>query len=286
MCAYIVQPVKEIAQSRNSFIAAKEVQRKIDNFSSVNTFKHTSSKKYPHTHSIEVTNVSYKYEDSSKYALKDISLFLEQGKKYALIGENASGKTTLTKLLGGIISNYEGEIKIGGISMHALGIDTIRRYIAVISQKVFLFNDSIKNNITLYKDYNENEITSVIEKTGLAYMLSKLPERIETVVSENGNNFSGGEAQRIAAARAILWDTPIVICDEANSSLDSKNSRFLEDLILSQKDKTIVNITHQTTPDSLRKYDGIILLRAGHLEAFDTYENLITSSDYFKGLVC
>lgn len=286
LCAYIVQPVKEIAQYRNSFIAAKEVQKKILDFSRSETQEQYLNEKHPHSLNVDVVGVSYKYEREHRYALTDISLSLEQGKKYALIGENASGKTTFTKLLSGMLTNYEGEIKIGGISMHDLGMDTIRRYIAVISQKVFLFNDSIRNNITLYKEYDESEIEAVIKKAGLSQMISKLPCGIETMVSENGNNFSGGEAQRIAAARAILWDTPIIICDEANSSLDNKNSKFLEELIMKQKEKTIVNITHQTSSESLRGYDGIILLRAGRLEAFDTYDNLIVSNAYFKGLVC
>ena len=135
----------------------------------------------------------------------------------------------------------------------------------MIHQEVFLFDDTIRNNITLYKPFDEETVETACRLAGLKDVLDRLPDRLDTEVDENGARFSGGERQRIAAARAILHRKNLFLLDEATSALDSETTEFMEESILSLENITCIAVTHKSTPESLKKYDEILVMEHGKI---------------------
>lgn len=133
----------------------------------------------------------------------------------------------------------------------------------MIHQKTFLFNDSIRNNLTLWKSYTEQEITDAITKAGLADFIRALPKGLDTLIEENGSNFSGGECQRLAIARALLSGKDILLMDEATSSLDEQTAASVENRILSLENVTCISVTHRLSPETSKKYSSILKIEDG-----------------------
>ena len=207
---------------------------------------------------IKLEHLSFSYGQDMPNILDDISYTFEKGKKYALLGESGSGKSTLLKILANIHKNYKGKVIFDRE-------ENQERDITMIHQNIFLFDDSIKNNITLYQDFSEEEIQKVILAAGLQEVVKKLPEGIYTQVEENGKRFSGGEKQRIAIARALLHKKSVLLIDEATSSLDEKNTKMIEETILNLKDTTSITITHKLEKAMSLRYDKLLKLEKGKL---------------------
>lgn len=201
-------------------------------------------------------NVSFSYGDVP--AIDHVSQKFERGRKYAIVGRSGSGKSTLLKLLAGYYDNYSGRILANGESGRKVCA-------ALIHQEVFLFDDTIRNNITLYKPFDEETVETACRLAGLKDVLDRLPDRLDTEVDENGARFSGGERQRIAAARAILHRKNLFLLDEATSALDSETTEFMEESILSLENITCIAVTHKSTPESLKKYDEILVMEHGKI---------------------
>ena len=201
-------------------------------------------------------NVSFSYGDVP--AIDHVSQKFERGRKYAIVGRSGSGKSTLLKLLAGYYDNYSGRILADGESGRKVCA-------ALIHQEVFLFDDTIRNNITLYKPFDEETVETACRLAGLKDVLDRLPDRLDTEVDENGARFSGGERQRIAAARAILHRKNLFLLDEATSALDSETTEFMEESILSLENITCIAVTHKSTPESLKKYDEILVMEHGKI---------------------
>lgn len=211
---------------------------------------------------IRLEHLSFSYKKGESVILDDISYVFEKGKKYALIGESGSGKSTLLKIIGNIFRDYSGKVYFDDretSQWDATGD------ITMIHQNIILFDDTIKNNITLYKDYSEKEIQEAIKAAGLEEMIGKLPLGMETLVEEHGKRFSGGQRQRIAIAQALLHKKSVVLIDEATSSLDEKNTKIIEEAILSLKDTTSISITHKMDKSVGHRYDKILRLENGKL---------------------
>ena len=228
---------------------------------------------------IEVRNLKFYYENMN-YVLKDINFNIVKNKKYAIVGMSGCGKSTLMKILSKQLENYEGEVKFDGLNLNDLRGEDICKLVSIIHQNVFLFDDTIKNNITLFNDYDDYEVSNCMDKAGLGDFKDKLNMK----VGESGNLLSGGEKQRISIARALIRKTPILMLDEATSSLDSKTSYEIENTILDIKDQTVVIITHKLNESILKKYDGILVLKDGKLVESGKFEELINSKGYFYSL--
>lgn len=198
---------------------------------------------------ISLRNVSFKYDDRT--ILKNVSATFEKGKKYAILGKSGSGKSTLLKLLAGYYPEFEGEICTDELSV-------LPDRLAMIHQKTFLFNDSVRNNLTLWKSYTENEISEVIKKAGLKEVMEHLPQGLDTIIEENGSNFSGGECQRLAIARALLSGKDILLMDEATSALDEQTANAVESSILSLEDITCISVTHRLSRENMKKYSAVL----------------------------
>ncbi len=174
-----------------------------------------------------------------KEVLHGVNVCFEKGKKYAIVGSSGCGKSTLLKLLANYYKDYEGEILIGKQELRTIDRKSLSRKMAMIHQNVFLFEDTLRANITMFQEYPDEEIKAAVKKAELEKIVEDNPLGMEQMVCENGNNFSGGEKQRIAIARAILTRAEVLLLDEATSSLDAELSMQIEQLILSQKETTM-----------------------------------------------
>ena len=190
--------------------------------------------------------------------MKNVSATFEKGKKYAILGKSGSGKSTLLKLLAGYYPEFEGEICTDEIA-------ALPDRLVMIHQKTFLFNDSVRNNLTLWKSYTENEISEVIKKAGLKEVMEHLPQGLDTIIEDNGSNFSGGECQRLAIARALLSGKDILLMDEATSALDEQTANDVENSILSLENITCISVTHRLSRENMKKYSAVLKMDNGEL---------------------
>ena len=240
---------------------AFELSAKISELKSARPVLDTLHKKTGHKlkKHISLRNVSFKYDDRT--ILKNVSATFEKGKKYAILGKSGSGKSTLLKLIAGYYPEFEGKICTDEIA-------ALPDRLAMIHQKTFLFNDSVRNNLTLWKSYTEHEITEAVKKAGLKVFIENLPQGLDTIIEENGNNFSGGECQRLATARALLSGKDILLMDEATSSLDEQTANAVENSILSLENITCISVTHRLSPETMQKYSAVLTMDKGELHEY------------------
>lgn len=233
--------------------------------------------------SIKFKNVNFKY-DESKLALDNINIEFEKGKKYAIVGESGSGKSTIIRLLQKYYSNFQGEIKLDDVELRNIGTENLYDLTSIIHQNVFMFSGTIKDNITLYNDYTDEEVMKVIKIAGLYKLVSSLPKGIYEDVGENGNKLSGGEKQRISISRALIKNSSILLLDESTSALDNITSFEIEQAILSIKDLTAIVITHKLNEEVLSNYDKIYVLKGGRLLESGNFNTLMSNKGYFYSM--
>ena len=230
---------------------------------------------------IELSKVSFSY-DGEVNQIEDISVGFKPGKKYVIVGESGSGKSTLAKLIMGFYNN-EGEIRLDGVRLNDYHKKQLYSTVNYMQQDVFLFADSLYNNITLYNDYDDSRIEDVIDKSGLRELVDSLPERLSSKISENGNNLSGGEKQRIGIARALLSGAKYLVLDEVTASLDAIMENQIENTILDIDNVGSVIITHRLNPNLLNRCDEIIVLKDGKIAEMGSFKELMDSKGYFYG---
>ncbi|NLJ70239.1 MAG: ABC transporter ATP-binding protein [Clostridiaceae bacterium] len=212
---------------------------------------------------LEVKNLCFAY-DTNKPLLQNVNFTIEPGKKYLLRGPSGSGKTTLINILSGVITNYQGEILLDKINLSEIEPNSILASIAEMQQDVFLFEDTLLNNITLYQEVEdsqafETKITQVLKQAGLTQLVENLPNGLETLLEENGKNLSGGERQRISIARTLYKNSQIILADEPTSGLDPETGELIEQTLLALP-QTVVTISHRDYPGTSENYDYILLL--------------------------
>ena len=230
---------------------------------------------------ITFDRVSFGYEEG-KPVLKDISARFEAGKKYAIVGGSGSGKTTLLNLLMGGCSGYSGSVTVDGTELSAVDPDSLYDLLSLIGQNVFLFDDTIRRNLTMFRSFPDEAVASAAQRSGLAPVMEAKGEDYRC--GENGNGLSGGERQRISIARALLRRTPVLMLDEATAALDNRTAFEVTDAILKLEGLTRIVVTHRLEPKLLRQYDEILVLRDGRITERGTYENLMARTGYFYSL--
>ncbi len=207
---------------------------------------------------IELCNVDYFFNENKK-GLDSVSLRLDKGKHYVVTGKSGCGKSTLLKVISGYYTPSEGDILVDGDCCKHIPC-------ATVSQNVVLFSGTIKDNITLFNEFSDEEVMVAVEKAGLKDFVDALPNGLETQVEENGSSFSGGERQRISIARALIYDRQLLLFDEATSALDSQTAMNIEQTIRNLSGKTVIAVTHRTDPVTLGLYDKEIKMAAGKAE--------------------
>jgi len=226
--------------------------------------------------------LSFSYDEKS--TLKDISFKVHKGEKVAIVGQSGSGKTTILKLLLKYYNDFQGKIIIDNLDTESISTSSIYNLISVIQQDVFMFDTSIRNNITLFENYNNEEIDKVINASGLRNFIESLNNNVDSSIGENGCCISGGEKQRIAIARSLLKNTPILALDEATASLDNNTSYIIEKTLLDLEELTLLVITHKLSKQLLQKYNKIIVLKDGMIQEIGSFSELIDNKGYFYDL--
>ena len=217
-------------------------------------------------------------------ALDNINITFDKNKKYAIVGESGSGKSTLIKLLMRYYNDYEGKISIDNLNIKNIYSSDLYKNISMIQQNIFMFDDSIKENIRLYSNHDDKDILDACKRSGLDKLLNKLPNGINSLVGENGNKLSGGEKQRIAIARALINNTQILILDESTSALDNETAYNLENSLLNLENLTLITVTHKLIKNILNRYDEIIVMKNGKIIEKGNFEDLINIKGYFYSL--
>lgn len=277
---HIVNPLMFAIESYGKFKSVDKILNKIENtLISEENVETTEIKDFNNKISLE--DVSFKYDD--KKVLENISFDFEKGKKYALVGLSGSGKSTLMKLISKRIKANEGKICIDGTDLDEISRNSIINLISTINQNVFLFKGSIYDNITLFsKDYSEEKVKDVILKAELGKYLDRLYDK--ELISENANNLSGGEKQRISITRSLIKDTKIILADEILSSLDNEIAFSIEKGLLELENITLISVTHRLIKENLKQYDKILVLKDGKIEEKGNFEELMNFDSYFKKL--
>lgn len=243
-------------------------------------------KKFEH-HSYEICfeQLSFHYEGNARMILDDFDLVIPQGEKIAVLGRSGTGKTTLTKLLQGDLVPQQGEVLIGGIPSTQV-MEEYDSVLAVLDQAPHLFNTSILNNVRLGNlQSSDEEVLTALQQVGLQSLIDRLPNGADTMVEEGGKRFSGGEQQRIALARILLQDAPIVILDEPTVGLDPLTERALLDTIFEVLDgKTILWVTHHLI--GVNHVNRVLFLNQGSIEMEGTPQELMRDNAHFQHLYC
>lgn len=235
----------------------------------------------PFAEEIQLKNLNFGYEESN-LVLKDISMDFQKGKSYALVGPSGCGKSTVLNLLMGNVDNYVGSITFDGHELKNITKESLYEKIALVQQNVFIFNDTIKNNITLYRDINETDLNKVIQTAALEELIKK--HGLDYDCGENGRNLSGGEKQRISIARCLLSDIDILLLDEATSALDKKTASQVITSIQKIESITRIVVTHQLEPEILNAFDEVVVLHEGKIVERGNYETLIRQKGYLYSL--
>ncbi|MBS4198389.1 thiol reductant ABC exporter subunit CydC [Bacillus sp. FJAT-49732] len=233
---------------------------------------------------IILKNVTYQYQGQVAPALENISLSVQNGQKVAILGKSGAGKSTLLQLLLGALTPDSGNIQIGGYAPEMYGDDNITNILSVLNQKPYLFATSVKNNIRLGNQKATNEdINNVISDVKLEKYIQSLPIGIETQMEETGQRFSGGERQRIALARILLKNSPIVVLDEPTVGLDPlTEADLLNTIFAGLQNKTIIMITHHLI--GMEYMDQIIFLDEGKIAMSGTHEQLMAKNERYRHL--
>ena len=203
-----------------------------------------------------MTNVSLIFNETK--GLNNFSAVFKKGKKYLVVGESGSGKSTLLNIISGMYDEYDGEVMIEDEELKQVERNSLSHLVSLASQEVFLFNDTIRNNITLYREYSDEQIHNVLKQCGLENLIQELPDGLDTLVGENGSNFSGGEKQRINLARAFIRDSKILLLDEVSANLDSVTTDFIERTVLALEGKTVISVAHKMPEKLAELYDEVI----------------------------
>ncbi|MFT4022546.1 MAG: ABC transporter ATP-binding protein [Flavihumibacter sp.] len=242
-----------------------------------------SAKLETFTDKIEFRNVSFAYED--KTILHDINLVIEKGKTVALVGSSGSGKSTLADLIPRFHDVTGGEILIDGKDIRAYSLASVRAQLSIVTQEPILFNDTIRNNIAVAKpDATDEEIEAAARVANAHRFIVEKEEGYDTNIGDRGSKLSGGERQRLTIARALLKNPPILILDEATSSLDTESEKLVQDAIdRSMQDRTSIVIAHRLS--TIRHADEIVVLKDGRIVERGTHDSLMENPGFYRRLV-
>lgn len=278
----VVNPVFDIIDSLNNIKSVKKIENEI-----LLIIKETKPV-YPQEeilslNEITLNDVSFSYGNREN-ALSHISLTLEKGKKYAIVGETGSGKSTLLKLIQGYFDNFSGQIFYNGKDIRNMGQDRCFQLFCAINQEVFLFEGTIRENILFHENPKESFLQYVLNAVTLNETLEKNGIDLSYELSNNGENLSGGEREKIALARILAKNRDWLLLDEATASMDNETLLQIEKLLINLKDVTCISITHRYQRDILKNYDQIIVLKRGRIAEIGHYEELINKNGVFRSL--
>lgn len=232
---------------------------------------------------LKLDNITFEYNDDSPILIKNFSQTIKRGEKLALLGPSGIGKTTILQLILGDLSPQQGQVKINDLDISQIQVHR-EQIFSVLNQKPFLFNTTLLNNVRLGNEHKSDaEVKKALERVGLKDLIESLPDKYNTIVGENGSRFSGGEQERIALARILLQDAPIVLLDEPTVGLDPiTENDLLETFFDVLKDKTIIWVTHHL--QGINHVDHVVFMNSDEIEMEGAPEELYQSNAHFQEL--
>ncbi len=283
----MLQPIKSFGEMNNNIqIALASGKRMFDLMDAPRTISDNdqSLTRIAFEDKIEYHDVHFRYDGAAEPVLSGVNLTVEKKQKVALVGSSGAGKTTLVNLLPRFYEVGAGEIILDGVNIKRIRLESLRRLMGIVTQEVILFNDTVANNIAYGMDKIDIEQVKSAAKLANAYdFIMELPDQFDTIIGERGLMLSGGQRQRISIARAILKNPPILIFDEATSSLDSESEFLIQEAVENlMKDRTVLIIAHRLS--SIVNADKIIVMENGQVIDSGTHGTLLESSDRYRHL--
>lgn len=280
---FVVMPLNEIGMGMSKF---REGQATLNSFEVKDVIElQTGKTKEYFDDVISFSNVDFSYPNAEEKIFNNLSLQIKKGEKIAIVGMSGSGKSTLLNLLLRFYDVTSGYISIDNQDLQAISAESLYNLMTIVQQDVYIFDDTLKANITLSQSFTEDDIKKAVQQSGLESYILENELGLQTLCGENGSNLSGGERQRLSIARALIRKTPILLLDEATSSLDNKVTTEIENSILEIQDLTVLVVTHKLNKSMLKKYNRILFMKNGVIVEDGSFDNLMDRRGEFYKLV-
>ena len=280
---FVVMPLNEIGMGMSKF---REGQATLNSFEVKDVIElQTGKTKEYFDDVISFSNVDFSYPNAEEKIFNNLSLQIKKGEKIAIVGMSGSGKSTLLNLLLRFYDVTSGYISIDNQDLQAISAESLYNLMTIVQQDVYIFDDTLKANITLSQSFTEDDIKKAVQQSGLESYILENKLGLQTSCGENGLNLSGGERQRLSIARALIRKTPILLLDEATSSLDNKVTTEIENSILEIQDLTVLVVTHKLNKSMLKKYNRILFMKNGVIVEDGSFDNLMDRKGEFYKLV-
>ena len=279
---FVVMPLNEIGMGMSKF---REGQATLNAFEVKDvTGLQTGETKEYFDDVISFSNIDFSYPNAEEKIFNHLSLKIQKGEKIAIVGMSGSGKSTLLNLLLRFYDVTSGSISIDNIDLQAISAESLYNLMTIVQQDVYIFDDTLRANITLNKSFTDEEIKQAVQQSGLESYVLENESGLQTLCGENGSNLSGGQKQRLSIARALIRKTPILLLDEATSSLDNQVTTEIENSILDIQDLTAIVVTHKLNENILKRYDRILFMKAGVIVEDGSFGDLMDRRGEFYKL--
>ena len=279
---FVVMPLNEVGMGISKF---REGQATLDAFEvkDVTELQTGETKEY-FDDVISFSNIDFSYPNTEEKIFNHLSLKIQKGEKIAIVGMSGSGKSTLLNLLLRFYDVTSGHISIDNIDLQAISAESLYNLMTIVQQDVYIFDDTLRANITLNQSFTDEEIKQAVQQSGLESYVLENESGLQTLCGENGSNLSGGQKQRLSIARALIRKTPILLLDEATSSLDNQVTTEIENSILDIQDLTALVVTHKLNENILKKYDRILFINGGVIVEDGSFGDLMDRRGEFYKL--
>ena len=279
---FVVMPLNEVGMGMSKF---REGQATLDAFEvkDVTEFQTGETKEY-FDDVISFSNIDFSYPNTEEKIFNHLSLKIQKGEKIAIVGMSGSGKSTLLNLLLRFYDVTSGYISIDNKDLQAISAESLYNLMTIVQQDVYIFDDTLRANITLNQSFTDEEIKQAVQQSGLESYVLENESGLQTLCGENGSNLSGGQKQRLSIARALIRKTPILLLDEATSSLDNQVTTEIENSILNIQDLTALVVTHKLNENILKKYDRILFMKGGVIVEDGSFGDLMDRRGEFYKL--
>ena len=279
---FVVMPLNEVGMGISKF---REGQATLNAFEVKDvTGLQTGETKEYFDDVISFSNIDFSYPNTEEKIFNHLSLKIQKGEKIAIVGMSGSGKSTLLNLLLRFYDVTSGHISIDNQDIQAISAESLYNLMTIVQQDVYIFDDTLRANITLNQSFTDEEIKQAVHQSGLESYVLENESGLQTLCGENGSNLSGGQKQRLSIARALIRKTPILLLDEATSSLDNQVTTEIENSILDIQDLTALVVTHKLNETILKKYDRILFMKGGVIVEDGSFGDLMDRRGEFYKL--
>ena len=279
---FVVMPLNEVGMGMSKF---REGQATLDAFEVKDVIElQTGKTKEYFDDVISFSNIDFSYPNTEEKIFNHLSLKIQKGEKIAIVGMSGSGKSTLLNLLLRFYDVTSGHISIDNQDIQAISAESLYNLMTIVQQDVYIFDDTLRANITLNQSFTDEEINQAVQQSGLESYVLENELGLQALCGENGSNLSGGQKQRLSIARALIRKTPILLLDEATSSLDNQVTTEIENSILDIQDLTALVVTHKLNENILKRYDRILFMKAGVIVEDGSFGDLMDRRGEFYKL--